>query len=273
MNIVSGIGIGLKTYGRALNLIFSNNLWWFFLFPLLLNILLFIGGIAAMASLSDFLKEWFEGLLIIEESESFMAFVFHLLLVAVKWLVPILSYLIYFLLYALIGGYVTLIIMSPVLAYLSERTEKILTGNDYPFDAEQLARDVLRGVMIAIRNAFFQLLFTIGFLLIGIIPIIGWAASIIGIYCVSAYYYGFAFMDYSNERKRLSVAESTAFIKANKGVAVGNGGIFLFTFLIPWIGPILASFTAIVSVVAATLSVHEIAPFQKQQAAAEIPQQ
>lgn len=44
MNFFNDIGNGLAAYPKAIGLIFSNGLWWYFLFPILLNILFFVGG-------------------------------------------------------------------------------------------------------------------------------------------------------------------------------------------------------------------------------------
>ena len=90
-----------------------------------------------------------------------------------------------------------------------------------------------------------------------IIPITGSIAAFIGNLLVSSYFYGFSFIDYSNERNKLSVKESVRFIRKNKGLSVGIGMIFSFCFYVPYLGGIVASFLAVVSTVAATLAVLE----------------
>ena len=75
---------------------------------------------------------------------------------------------------------------------------------------------------------------------------------------LSSYFYGFAFMDYSNERKKLSIKESILFIRKNKGFASGVGSLFSLCFFIPVIGGVMASFLAIICVVNATIGVEEI---------------
>ena len=92
---------------------------------------------------------------------------------------------------------------------------------------------------------------------LNIIPIIGSIAAFVGNLLVSSYFYGFSFIDYSNERNKLSVKESVQFVRKNKGLSVGLGMIFSICFYVPFIGVIVASFLAVVSTVAATLAVLE----------------
>ena len=48
--------------------------------------------------------------------------------------------------------YLVVIILSPLISHLSMKTEKILTGNTYPFSFRQLVHDVKRATQIVIRN-------------------------------------------------------------------------------------------------------------------------
>ena len=98
-----------------------------------------------------------------------------------------------------------------------------------------------------------QLAFLIGFFIISFIPIVGWLISFVGNFLVASYFYGFAFIDYTNERNRLSLKQSIQFVRTNKWFAIGIGTIFALCFMVPLIGGIIASFACIVSVVAATI--------------------
>jgi len=163
----------------------------------------------------------------------------------------------FFLLFAYLGGYIIIIIMSPVFSYLSERTEKIKTGVDYPFSFIQLLKDVLRGIIIALRNFSIELVLTILMFILSFIPIIGWFAAII-LFFISAYFYGFSFMDYALERKKLNLKQSVQFMRENKGIVIANGFVFSLCLIVPFCGVSFSSFAAIISVVAGTLAISEI---------------
>lgn len=254
-----GFGMGIGDYGKAIELIFSKGLWWYFLFPVLLNILMFVGGMMGIGSLTDFVEEWLMGLVGMEDATFWGSAYLTGMLSGFIWVV---LKIFFFFLFAYIGGYIVIICMSPVFAFLSEKTEEILTGNTYPFNPDQLMRDVVRGVLIAFRNMFIELGYMVGVFILSFIPIIGQLA-IFFLFFISAYFYGFAFIDYTNERRRLSLKQSVRFIRDNKGMAIGNGLVFALCMLIPLCGVSLAGFAAIVSVVAATISTHKLADLSK----------
>jgi len=147
--------------------------------------------------------------------------------------------------------------MSPVFSYLSERTEKIKTGNDYPFEFRQFIKDIIRGIFIAVRNMIIELALTVLMFIVSFIPIVGWVAAIF-LFFISAYFYGFSFLDYAIERKRMSISQSVQFMRENKGIVIANGFVFSLCLIVPFCGVSFSSFAAIISVVAGTLAVNEI---------------
>src|ERR1700712_1053429 len=148
--------------------------------------------------------------------------------------------------------YIWLIIGSPVFAYLSEKTEALLAGTDYPFSSKQLLKDMLRGIKLALRNALWQTVYTVSILILSFIPVVGWVTPVISMF-VECYYYGFSMLDYSCERHKLSPSQSVTFISNRKGLAMGNGLVFYLMHFIPFIGWVLAPSYA---VVAATISLY-----------------
>ncbi|MGE0561580.1 MAG: EI24 domain-containing protein [Flavobacteriales bacterium] len=247
-------GIGLSAYGKALEIIFSKGLWWFFIFPVILNVLFFFGGFALIDWLTEYTTGWAYNLVNDENATYWGVEYVQGILSGFIWLV---FKILFFFVFAYLGGYIVIIFMAPVFSILSEKTEKILTGKKYPFDADQLMRDIVRGVLIAFRNLFIELVFILAVFMLSFIPVVGQLGAIF-LFFVSSYFYGFSFMDYTVERQRYSIAQSVDFIRKNKGIAVANGVLFSVFMLIPFCGYTLAGFVSIISVVAATISTHKV---------------
>ena len=148
--------------------------------------------------------------------------------------------------------YLWLIVSSPVFAFLSEKTEAILEGRDYPFELQQLLKDIVRGIGIAIRNSLWQTVYVVSLLLLSLVPVVGWVTPVFT-FLIECYYYGFSMLDYTCERHQLTASESIHFIGSRKGLAIGNGLIFYLMHVVPIIGWVLAPAYA---VVAATLSLY-----------------
>ena len=78
------------------------------------------------------------------------------------------------------------------------------------------------------------------------------------LFLVSAYFYGFSFVDYAIERKRFNVKQSVRYVNKNVGIVTGEGGIFAFSLMVPWFSIIACSFVSILSVIAGTVAVHQV---------------
>ena len=255
--------IGLSAYGKAIELLFSKGLIWYMIFPILLNLMFLVLGWLGIGSLTDFVENWIEGITRIEKDSFYGA----------EYLTPVSTYIsgiasgfvwvlmkfIFFFVFAYFGGYIVVICLSPVFAFLSERTEEILTGNKYKFNGDQMMRDVVRGVLLALRNLFIELFYMIVIFVLGLfIPLIGGIIGSFLLFFISSYFYGFSFIDYNNERRRMKLKDSVQFMRANKGMAMATGMVFSIFLLIPFCGTTLAGFVAIISVIAATVSTHKI---------------
>jgi len=142
--------------------------------------------------------------------------------------------------------YLVVALLSPLLAKLSEKTENILTGNKYPWNFAQLVSDVKRAMRIIVRNLMWEYFF---FLVILVVSFIGWedptSSPIFYLtFVIGFYYYGFAFMDYINERRRLTMDQSIAFMRENRGLAVAIGGVYSILILVPVDISVLFNFSA-----------------------------
>jgi CysZ protein len=152
-----------------------------------------------------------------------------------------------------VNKYLVLILLSPLLAYASERTEEILTGRTYPFSWGQLLKDALRGALIALRNAFLELGITIGlWVLTLLVPILAPLTAVL-LFVVSSYLYGFSMVDYVFERRRLRIGESVRAVNDRLGIVLANGALFSLVMKLPFFGvmfgPALAAIGASIALV------------------------
>ena len=263
MTFFGGMKIGFNSYGKAFSLLFKKRLWLFLLFPFVFNILLFWGGYALVDTLIDYVKEYIFGWTSLENADYFLS---DYLKMFVSGFIYIIFKFLYFFLFSYFGAYIILIIMSPIFAILSEKTESLSTGKSYPFDIQQMMRDIVRGILIALRNLIIEILIVTLVLIVSIIPIFGWIIALLSpvfLFIVSSYFYGFSFMDYNSERRHLNPKQSIALIRKYKGVAIANGIVFSFSLILPFLGVLFASFFAIVSVISASLSMEEIFKLEK----------
>lgn len=251
MSLLKDISIGISSYGKAIEFIFRHKLHYVFLVPLFLTIILLASGFSLVGELNELLWKRLENWYDPDSWEFWGADFLSGFLSVLIWLV---LRILFFLLYAFIGGYLVLIIMAPLLAWLSERTEAIILKTEYPFSWLQLFKDMFRGMLLAARNFLVEILAMILLFFLSFIPLLGFITAPI-LFLISAYFYGFSFMDYTSERRKLKIKESVNFVKQNKGLAIANGGVFALVLLIPFIGVSLASFLSIISTVAASISI------------------
>lgn len=248
--------IAIQAFFQAHRFIQKHKLWKWILIPGIVYCTLFIVGMYFFSHTSSDFIEWMShktGLATwlekVHSSSLHFLFIFGSLLL---WLILLLFYFSLF-------KYIFLIVGSPLFAYLSERTEAIIEGKDFPFSFSQMIKDIKRGIRIAARNSLWQTVYMFSILLLSLIPLIGWLTPILAL-LVECYYYGFSMLDYSMERHKRTAAESIFFIANHKGLAIGNGLIFYMMHLVPVLGWILAP---AYSVVAATLSIHPLKESKK----------
>jgi CysZ protein len=144
--------------------------------------------------------------------------------------------------------YVILVLVAPFMSPLSEKVESYLRGGEkasVPFSVSRMTRELIRGLRVSLRNIIRELLLTLILLIVGAIPVLG-LLSAPAIFAVQSYYAGFGNMDYTMER-HLNVRRSVEFVRDYKGLAVGNGLVFLLLLLIPFLGLFLAPSLATVA--------------------------
>lgn len=240
--------IAIQSYSDAHRFIVKHRLWKWILIPGLIYTILFVAGFYLFLVSSNgaiefiFLKSgvrsWLDSM-----QDSWLRYFFIV--------GQVILYLILLLFYFSLFKFLFLIIGSPVFAYLSEKTESIMEGKDFPFSFKQLMIDILRGIRIALRNMLWQSVYLLTILILSFIPLVGWVAPLVALF-VECYYFGFSMLDYSSERNKMSYQQSVAFIGHHKGLAIGNGMVYYMLHFLPVIGWLFAPSYA---VIAATLSI------------------
>ena len=243
--------IAIQSYSEAHHFIRRHRLWKWIIIPGIIYSILFAAGIYFFWISADGAVTWLSQQLGLEnwlqqQRSEWLSFLF----IIAGLILRIVLLLLYFSLFK----YLFLIIGSPVFAYLSEKTESILEGKDFPFSFSQLMKDIWRGIRLALRNALWQTFYVLSLLLLSLVPIFGAIAPLIALF-VECFYYGSSMLDYSLERHKLSYGQSVQYINRHKGLAIGNGIIFYLAHGLIIVGWILAPAYA---VIAATLSLHKI---------------
>lgn len=243
------IVIAIQSYLKAHQFISKHRLWKWILIPGILYMILFCVGMyffwkssnGAVTYLSDLIgiDKWLH-----RQHSAALSFLFVMGGIMVRLI------LVFF--YFSLFKYLFLVIGSPLFAYLSEKTEAIIAGKDFPFSFPQMLKDMVRSIKLALRNCLWQTVYTVSILILSFFPVVGWITPVISAF-VECYYYGFSMLDYSCERHKLSPAESIAFIAKRRGLAIGNGLVFYLMHFVPFLGWILAPSYA---VVAATISLY-----------------
>ncbi len=211
---------GIASYGRALQLIPELRLWGYVIAPGILSLLL--GGLIIWGAIgiSDNIGGWLISLYPLEWGRSVLekiANVFGGLLVAAVGLI--------------IFKNLVIAIASPIMSPLSEKVEKALTGSagHVGFSLPQILGDLIRGVRISIRLIIRELFFTFLLFFLGLIPIFSPFVAV-AIFLVQSYYAGAGNIDFALER-HFRVRESVRFVRRYRGLAIGNGIVYVLLLL------------------------------------------
>ena len=133
------------------------------------------------------------------------------------------------------------IIMALSAPFMSPVSEKIEAHyfegkQDYMHRKTSFRDQLWRGIRINLRNLAMELLLTIPLIILGFTPVSILATALI--FLIQAYYAGFGNIDYTLER-HLPYKESIAFVRNKRGIAIGNGIVFMLFLFIPILGIIL----------------------------------
>lgn len=154
----------------------------------------------------------------------------------------------------LVMKYIILIISAPFMSALSEKLEEHISPGYKDPKPNQLY-STARGVRLATSNIMREIIFTFPLFLLSFIPLLTVFVTPL-IFFIQAYYAGFGNLDFFMER-RFSSREARRFVSKRRGLAIGNGSIFLLLFLIPFVGAFLAPTLATLSGTIACVSLEE----------------
>lgn len=266
--------IGYKNYLKGIIFLFKHNLYWYFIFPLIL--------FAAIYLLGTYFKELEISMnLDLEKTSEKITTINGLIWSILK----IMFFDTLYIIFTQFTLYIVVVVLSPVLAMLSEKIEQIITSKKYNYSFKMLLNDIKRGAIIAFRNLIWYYILVGIFL--GVLSLFdlpeGSDFFVFSIpFIVGFYYYGFSFMDYVNERKRLNIQQSIYYVSNHKGLAISIGSVYSICFLlyfyvtknfsqfsidtttqVYWTGIvivllILAAISPILAITSATLSINEI---------------
>jgi len=218
---------GIKAYGGTLKLIAKLKLWKYFLIPIAISLLTaIIIGFTAY-SLADNIGAFIARIWVWEWGKETVTTISNFIGGAS---VVVLGLVLY--------KHIIMALSAPFMSPVSEKIEAHLTGNDAHVHRNTTFKEQLwRGIRINVRNLAKEFLFTIPLLFIGFIPVIGLVATAL-IFLIQAYYAGFGNIDYTLER-HFKYKESVNFVRKNRGMAIGNGIVFMLFLFIPILGIIL----------------------------------
>lgn len=215
MRFFKNFAFGIRAYWKALGFIRQHKLYWFALIPAILMLVVYYFG-------TKITSHHFE-----LDDRNMNSIIWSMIWIYFEIIVGFT--LMHF------AKYLVVILLSPLFSYLSVKSEHILTGNKYKFNAKQYYTDIIRGVRIGFRNLFLNYLF---FAILYFVAWLGWenpqnSPVFYLTFAVGFFYYGFSFLDYVNERMQWNVPESVDFIRKHRGLAIAIGLIYSLMILVP----------------------------------------
>ena len=150
--------------------------------------------------------------------------------------------------------HVVMAFSAPFMSPVSEVIEKHYLGDAHT--EAKFSITLARAIKINARNLFKEILFIIPLFFLSLIPVIGIVFTGL-IFLIQAYYTGFGNMDYTLER-HYNYKDSITFVRQHKGIAIGNGIVFMLLLMIPVVGVLLVLPLSVVSATKETVKrVHQ----------------
>jgi CysZ protein len=262
MKFFSDFFKGIANCFKGFGILFNKGLWPYMFFFLLIWLLLWIASLYGVILLADGISDWLKNYFnfdSIPETGHWLSFAKPFLNKVGFFISWILRFL-FWIMSGTLVKYVLLIILSPVFALLSEKTEIKLTGKEFPFSFVQLLKDIFRGITISLRNMLLEYLFIFfGFVICFFLPPMVIIVTPFLLF-TGWYFTGFTLLDYNCERHRLRISKSVELIRKNKGYACGIGFVYSLFLALPFLfGDIIGIMCGpALGVIGATLSFLEM---------------
>jgi CysZ protein len=214
--------LGIKNYWQGLIFLIKHRLYWYVIFPIALFIGIFVlGNYFQLVELG-----------IAEDVERNISEIKTLNGLIWKTLKIIFFDQLHFL-FTKFTMYFVIMCLAPVLAIVSEKIEQILTGNTYKWNLWQILKDIKRAFILNIRLILVEYVFILAFMGLG--TLVGgsaqWYISYAIPFVIGYYFYGFGYIDYVLERRRLNIRQTVHFVSHHKGLAFALGSIYASCFL------------------------------------------
>lgn len=222
-NIIKGI----QSYTGSFRLISKLKLWKYFFIPMLISLITAALVTVIAYSLSDNIGnfianiwgwEWGK-----ETFTSISSFIGGIIIFAIG---------------LILYKHIVMALSAPFMSPVSEKIEAHFSGkNNKQYRNTNFQQQLIRGIRISARNLIKELLLTIPILLLKFIPGVNIFSTAL-LFLLQSYYAGFGNMDYTLER-HFAYKDSVRFVRKHKGIAIGNGIIFILCLLIPVLGVII----------------------------------
>ncbi|WP_242133949.1 EI24 domain-containing protein [Aestuariivivens marinum] len=225
--MLKNIVIGIKAYFGVFGLISKLKLWKYFAVPMLISFVTAVAIFGVAYGLSDNIGILISKIWIWEWGKNTFITISN-----------ILGALIIIVIGLILFKHIIMALSAPFMSPVSEKIEAYLTGStSLSHRNTTFLQQLWRGIRINGRNLFMELLLTIPILLLKFIPVVNIFSTVL-LFLVQSYYAGFGNMDYTLER-HFRYGESLKFVRQHRGLAIGNGIVFISLLIIPLIGVIL----------------------------------
>jgi len=216
---------GIQDYFTAYRLLNELNLWKYFKIPIVISFLLGITVIFASWSFSDDIGSFLSS-----------AWGFSWGKQTIIAISNFIGGLIVFAIGIVIFKHALMIIAAPFMSPISEKIERHIYGivKRPGSSLKAKASAFSRSIQLGIRNFVVELLWITPFFIFSFIPVIG-SVFLLMIFLVQAYYAGFGNMDYTLERY-FPYNRSVEYVRNHRGIAIGNGIVFMLILMIPIVG-------------------------------------